>query len=258
MAIKEINSLIRLKDKDGNEYIAYPITKGENTTYDGTTSGLAAEDLQGAIDELATNHKTHEGNKSNPHGVTKTQVGLANVPNVATNDQTPTYTEASTLAKMTSGEKLNVAFGKISKAVTDLISHLANKSNPHAVTKSQVGLANVPNVTTNNQTPTFSAATSDEDIVSGETLSTIFGKLLKSIQTLRTGLSGKAASSHNHAATAITSGTLGLARGGTGQTSLASVKSAFGITALETAMESLVSDETIAAAEAAGIDLTTE
>ena len=63
---------------------------------------------------------------TNPHGTTKSDVGLGNVPNVATNDQTPSYTEASSLTKLTSGEKLSVAFGKISKAVTDLISHLAD------------------------------------------------------------------------------------------------------------------------------------
>ena len=81
----------------------------------------------------------HTENKENPHAVTATQVGLGNVPNVATNDQTPTYTESTTLAKLTSGEKLSVAFGKIAKAITDLISHLANKSNPHGVTASQAG-----------------------------------------------------------------------------------------------------------------------
>lgn len=82
---------------------------------------------------------------TNPHGTTKSDVGLGNVPNVATNDQTPTYTEATTLAKLTSGEKLSVAFGKIAKAVTDLIAHIADKSNPHGVTKTQAGLGNVDN-----------------------------------------------------------------------------------------------------------------
>lgn len=69
---------------------------------------------------------SHTSNKSNPHSVTKSQVGLSNVPNVATNDQTPSYKEASSLNKLTSGEKLSVAFGKISKAITDLISHIAD------------------------------------------------------------------------------------------------------------------------------------
>lgn len=77
--------------------------------------------------------------------ISKSEVGLGNVPNVTTNNQTPTYTEASALSKLVSGETLATAFGKISKAITDLIAHLANKSNPHGVTKSQVGLGNVDN-----------------------------------------------------------------------------------------------------------------
>lgn len=83
--------------------------------------------------------KEHAESKKNPHGVTKELVGLGNVPNVATNDQTPTYTEASSLTELSSGEKLAVAFGKIKKAVADLISHIANKSNPHHVTAEQAG-----------------------------------------------------------------------------------------------------------------------
>lgn len=58
---------------------------------------------------------------------------------------TNTFTQASTLANLTTGEKLSVSFGKIMKAIADLISHIGNKSNPHAVTKSQVGLGNVTN-----------------------------------------------------------------------------------------------------------------
>ena len=69
---------------------------------------------------------SHTGNTSNPHSVTKAQVGLSNVPNVTTNDQTPSYTEASSLTKLSSGEKLSVAFGKISKAITDLVSHIGD------------------------------------------------------------------------------------------------------------------------------------
>lgn len=82
---------------------------------------------------------------TNPHGTTKNDVGLSNVPNVKTNDQTPSYTESETLTKLTSGEKLSIAFGKISKAISDLISHIANKNNPHSVTKTHVGLGNVEN-----------------------------------------------------------------------------------------------------------------
>lgn len=86
-----------------------------------------------------TELSSHTDSKANPHGVTASQVGLGNVPNVSTNDQTPTFTEASANAKLSSGEKLSVAFGKIAKAISSLISHLANKSNPHGVTTSQIG-----------------------------------------------------------------------------------------------------------------------
>ena len=88
---------------------------------------------------------SHVNNKSNPHSVTASQVGLGSVPNVTTNDQTPTYTEASILTKLISGEKLSTAFSKISKAITDFIAHVANKNNPHSVTKAQVGLGNCDN-----------------------------------------------------------------------------------------------------------------
>lgn len=79
----------------------------------------------GKISKAISDLISHIGNKNNPHGVTKTQVGLGNVPNVASNDQTVTYTAATTLTALTSGEKLSVAFGKISKAISTLISHIS-------------------------------------------------------------------------------------------------------------------------------------
>ena len=98
-----------------------------------------------AIKTVQDDITAHKNSKTNPHGVTKSQVGLGNVPNVATNDQTPSYTAATVLAALVSGEKLSVAFGKLAKGTTDLISHLANKSNPHGVTKAQIGLGSVDN-----------------------------------------------------------------------------------------------------------------
>lgn len=89
--------------------------------------------------QIQDNINPHLNNTSNPHSVTKAQVGLGNVPNVATNDQTPTYTQPTTLATLVSGEKLSVSMGKIMKAINDLITHLGNKSNPHAVTAAQAG-----------------------------------------------------------------------------------------------------------------------
>lgn len=125
----------------------------------------------------------HVNNKNNPHGVTKAQVGLGNVPNVTTNNQVPTWVSATSLANIASGETLTTSMGKIQKAIADLISHLSNTSNPHSVTKSQVGLGNVPNVSTNNQTPTYSQAATLANLTSGETLSTSMGKIMKAIAT---------------------------------------------------------------------------
>ena len=85
--------------------------------------------------------RPHTGNVENPHGVTKEQVGLGNVPNKSTNDQTPTYETATSFATLTSGEKLSTAFGKIKLAITNLINHIGNKSNPHGVTAAQVNAA---------------------------------------------------------------------------------------------------------------------
>lgn len=107
----------------------------------------ATVDPEGYVtfETMQTALNTHTGNKSNPHSVTKSQVGLGNVPNVATNDQTPTYSDTTTLVTLSSGEKISIAFAKIKLAITTLINHLANKSNPHGVTKNQVGLGNVEN-----------------------------------------------------------------------------------------------------------------
>ena len=92
-----------------------------------TNKHITAEDRikwNGKADKDALD--SHIKNKSNPHEVTKEQVGLGNVPNVATNDQTPAYNAAASLAELTSGEKLGTAFGKLAKAVKDLIGHLAD------------------------------------------------------------------------------------------------------------------------------------
>ena len=118
--------------------------------------------------------------------ITKADVGLDQVPNVTTNNQTPTYSQNSTLSNIVSGEKISVSFGKIMKAIADLISHIGSKSNPHSVTKSQVGLDNVPNVATNDQQPTFAESGTRSNIVSGETLSTLFGKIKKFFTDLKT------------------------------------------------------------------------
>ena len=62
----------------------------------------------------------HSQTTGNPHGTTKSDVGLSNVPNVSTNDQTPTFTEASTRNNIASGDKLSVIMGKVQKFFNDL------------------------------------------------------------------------------------------------------------------------------------------
>ena len=163
------------------------------------TSGEKISVAFGKIAKAVSSLISHLSNKSNPHSVTKSQVGLENVPNVATNDQTPTYTTVSIDSALTSGEKLSEAFGKISRAVSSLISHLANTSNPHSVTKEQVGLENVPNVSTNDQAPTYTVASSNTNLASGEKMSVAFGKIAKAIKSL---ISHLADTSNPHSVTA--------------------------------------------------------
>lgn len=132
-----------------------------NVTPDGTESSVTDGQLKNAFKELYPDYintklalestyvkKTQKVNNHALSGditVTKSDVGLGNVPNVSTNDQTPTYTEASALTALSSGEKLSIAFGKLAKAVSSLISHINNTNNPHSVTKAQVQLSNVVN-----------------------------------------------------------------------------------------------------------------
>ena len=86
----------------------------------GETSSTAYRGDRGAI---AYNHSL---STSNPHSTTASQVGLGNVPNVTTNNQTPSYTMASGNADLVSGETLTIAFGKIAKSINSLIAHIAN------------------------------------------------------------------------------------------------------------------------------------
>lgn len=82
---------------------------------------------------------------TNPHRVTKEQVGLENVENLSINDQIPIYEETAELENISSGEKISVAFGKLKRAITSLISHINNFDNPHMLTKNQIELGNVDN-----------------------------------------------------------------------------------------------------------------
>ena len=137
--------------------------------YVGATANVSKVVLASSQYAAKDDFDTHISSRTNPHGVTAAQVGLGSVPNVATNDQTPTYATAETAEAPASGEKLSVAFGKIRRAVLDLIAHIGNKGNPHGVTAEQIKAAQ---------------------------------------------------KSHTHSAADITSGILGITRGGTGVSDL--------------------------------------
>lgn len=177
-----------LSDDEDEVEGAVPITKYSNNVvqltiniyvYIGEVENVTAALAESSEYANKKDFEDHLKDANNPHNVTASQVGLGSVPNVNTNDQTPTYTATTTLAALTSGEKLSAAFGKIAKAISSLISHIRNTSNPHKVTYYQAGAA---------------------------------------------------AASHNHSTGNITSGTLGIARGGTGGTTAeTAMHSLFGI-----------------------------
>ena len=129
--------------------------------------------------------------------------------------------------------------------------HTNNNNNPHSVTKSQVGLGNVPNVATNDQTPTFSATYSQiENIQSGEKVSTLFAKIKNAISGLIRHISADnpheitcqkinaATSSHVHSANDITSGVLDVSRGGTGYESLKDMMNGLGLSDMQLSVHS--------------------
>lgn len=79
----------------------------------------------------------HIGNKSNPHNVTKAQIGLGNVQNLAPADMPVSTAQATAIAD---------AKAAGTKAQTDLNAHANRKDNPHNVTRAQLGLATTDQV----------------------------------------------------------------------------------------------------------------
>lgn len=79
----------------------------------------------------------HIGNKSNPHNVTKAQIGLGNVQNLAPADMPVSTAQAAAIAD---------AKAAGTKAQTDLNTHANRKDNPHNVTRAQLGLATTDQV----------------------------------------------------------------------------------------------------------------
>ena len=148
------------KDSTGTEILyAYRYNKTDVDYYPATSSGRVIELTFSVVIQIGSAENVtailiegdtyaskeafdeHVANKTNPHNVTKEQVGLGSVENKPVNDLTPTYTEPSSPSKLKSGETISTAFGKIAAAVTSLLSHLENKDNPHKITAEQIDAA---------------------------------------------------------------------------------------------------------------------
>lgn len=104
--------------------------KGEITRVEKLISDEAATRAQA---DTTVNAKvdSHIGNKSNPHGVTKAQVGLGNVNNTSDADKPVSTAQATAIAD---------AKAAGTNAQTHLTTHMQNMSNPHGVTRDQLGL----------------------------------------------------------------------------------------------------------------------
>jgi methylphosphotriester-DNA--protein-cysteine methyltransferase len=137
------------------------MTASDKTNLDNTVQGLANEitDRTNAINSLRTELKTyvdgliadngsditaletkvnnHIANKSNPHGVTKSQVGLGNVNNTSDADKPVSTAQAAAIAD---------AKAAGTAAQTSINSHAGRKDNPHTVTRAQLGLATTDKV----------------------------------------------------------------------------------------------------------------
>lgn len=130
-------------------------------------------------------------------------------------------------------------------SMAEFNEHTSDTKNPHNVTKEQVGLGNVPNVSTNAQRPTYTESAVLANLLSGEPLSTAFGKI-KTVIThfikhynnrsnphkVTASQVNAADKSHTHNASDINEGILSPLRGGTGVSSLGELAKAIGLNAV--------------------------
>lgn len=137
------------------------MTAADKTNLDNTVQGLANEitNRTNAINALRTELKTyvddliadtgsdvtaletkvnnHIANKSNPHGVTKSQVGLGNASNTSDANKPVSTAQAAAIAD---------AKAAGTAAQTSINNHAGRKDNPHTVTRAQLGLATTDQV----------------------------------------------------------------------------------------------------------------
>ena len=119
-------------------------TADRHKASDVTFSGAQAN-VQDAIDSKAdkTALAAHEANNQNPHRVTKTQVGLGNVDNVKQATKAEFDAHDGDAVRHIAQSEREAWNAKADQTALD--AHMADQSNPHGVTKAQVGLGNVDN-----------------------------------------------------------------------------------------------------------------
>jgi hypothetical protein len=181
--------------------------------------------------DVAANTAHRGTTTGNPHSVTKSDVGLGSVPNVdATARANHTGTQAaSTISDFDTevGNHTDVAANTAHRGITT--------GNPHSVTKSDVGLGSVPNVDATaraNHTGTQAASTiSDFDTEVGNHTDVAANTAHRgtttgnphSVTKSDVGL-GSVPNTDATNADNISSGTLAVARGGTGVSTLAALR----------------------------------
>lgn len=89
----------------------------------------------------------HIADKNNPHGTTKGQVGLGDVPNLPMATQPEAEAGGTNDRFMSPLRAMQLINAKVMPALNN---HINNRSNPHGVTKGQVGLGSVDNFRTAN------------------------------------------------------------------------------------------------------------
>jgi len=132
-------------------HIAQAITKADILTPVTSTNKIVTEsDISGGSDTLAQ----HLTDASNPHHVSKSQVGLGNVPNL---DTTSAVAHPGATGNPHNVTKAQVGLSNVPNVDTSsAVDHVAKTDNPHNVTKDQIGLSNVDN-TSDDTKPVSSA-----------------------------------------------------------------------------------------------------
>lgn len=166
---------------------AAPVMQEGNIYFITGTGDLTVEVSHDNASVTHAEFEAHTNDKENPHNVTAEQLfENATALKTITNEKLIGY--AGAVSEKHTHENKGI-LDTITQAVINkwnsAVNHITNRENPHGVTKAQVGLGNVPNVSTNDQKPTFTEAETRTNIESGETLSTILGKIKKWFSSLK-------------------------------------------------------------------------